>query len=237
MAKKKVHPKKTPSVKKAKEVSTRKAKPKKKAKAVPTSKAKGTEKKPQPKKRPKAVPAKKAKATPKKKAKALPASKAKVVPKKAQPKKKATAGKAPTKLPAKKKAPPTKAPHNYELVAAMPEGGPVVAEKPVSYPNLRRRVGELLDKVNDGALHWLHFKLTGGAITTAQQPEEGRDNFPPLSRPALIQDLTTIAVDEFQLADAPDLAETLRDENSIWMFLTSGEKRKPSKDQKLLFPE
>ncbi len=237
MAKKKVPLKKTPSPKKAKKVSARKAQPKKKAKAVPTSKAKGTKKKPQPKKRPKAVPARKATATPKKKAKALPANKAKVAPKKAKTKKKATGRTAPKKLPAKKKAPPTKAPQNYELVATMPGGGPVVVEKPVSYPNLRRRVGELLDKVNDSALHWLHFKLTGGAITTAQQAEEARNNFSPLDRPALIQDLTTIAVDEFQLADDPDLAETLRDENSIWMFLTSGEKRKPSKDQKLLFPE
>jgi outer membrane biosynthesis protein TonB len=235
MAKKKVQLKKTPSPNKAKKVSARKAEPKIKAKAVPASKAKATKKKPQPKKRPKAVPARKATATPKKKAKALPANKAKVAPKKAKTKKKATGRTAPKKLPAKKKV--TKAPQNYELVATMPGSGPVVAEKPVSYPNLRRRVGELLDKVNDSALHWLHFKLTGGAITTAQQAEEARNNFSPLDRPALIQDLTTIAVDEFQLADDPDLAETLRDENSIWMFLTSGEKRKPSKDQKLLFPE
>lgn len=227
MAKKKGKLKKTPSVKKAKKVSARKAEPKKKAKAVPTGKAKAT-----PKKKPQVIPAKKVKTTPKKKAKAVSTSKAKVVPK-TQLRKKAAARKAPKKLPTKK--PPTNAPQDFELVAKMPGGGPVVAEKPVTYPNLRRRVGELLDKLNDSALQWLHFEITEGATTTAQQAEEAA--FPPLDRPALIQDLTTIAVDEFQLADDPDLAERIKDENSIRLFLSSKKKGKPSKDQGLLFPE
>ena len=50
MAKKRLQPKKTPSVKKAKKVSVWKAKRKKKAKAVPANKAKGMEKKTHPKK-------------------------------------------------------------------------------------------------------------------------------------------------------------------------------------------
>jgi hypothetical protein len=111
------------------------------------------------------------------------------------------------------------------------------AEKPASYPNLRRRVGELLDKLNDSALQWLHFEITEGEITTDKEQGEARETFPPLDRPALIQDLTTIAVDVFQLADDPDLAETLRDENSIRFFLAARKKGKPSKGQKTLFPE
>ena len=90
---------------------------------------------------------------------------------------------------------------------------------------LRQRVADLLNKLNDGALQWLHFEMTDpdaeGEITTDEEADEARENFPPLNRPALVQELTAIAVDEFQLADEPDLAETLRDENSIRGFLTS----------------
>ena len=168
-----------------------------------------------PKKKAKAVLKGKAKATPKRKVKALPAKKVKGSPKKAQAKKKAPARKAPKKVvPTKKKAPPTKA----KVVAKMPEGEPVVAE---TYPNLRRRVGELLDKLDNGTLPWLHFEMTNpdakGEIETAKAAK----NFSPLDRPALIQDLTTIAVDEFHLAHDPDLARWLTDENSTYAFLTS----------------
>ena len=166
----------------------------------------------------KAHPKKKAKATPKKKAKALAAKKVKCAPK-AQAQKKAPAGKPPKKaVPTKKKATLTKA----EVVAKMPEGETVVAEKPVTYPNLRRRVGELLDKLDSGTLQWLHFEMTHpDAAGKIKQAEEATKNFSPLDRPALIQDLTTLAVDEFHLADDPDLAGWLKDENSIYAFLIS----------------
>jgi len=97
------------------------------------------------------------------------------------------------------------------------------ANEPASYPNLRRRVAELLNKLNDDELQWLHFEITDpdveGEIETAEEAEEVRDNFPPLNRAALVQELTTIAMDEFHLADDSDLAERLRDENSIYRFL------------------
>lgn len=90
---------------------------------------------------------------------------------------------------------------------------------------LRQRVADLLNKLDDRTLQWLHFEMTDpdaeGEITADEEAEEARDNFPPLNRPALVQELTTMAVDEFQLADDPDLAETLRDEDSIRGFLTS----------------
>ncbi len=159
------------------------------------------------------------KAQPRKEAKAVPAKKVKGTPKKAPPKKKAIADKA------SKKAPRTKAPQNPEVVAQMPESRPVVAEKPATYPNLRRRVGELLDKLSDGELQWLHFEMTDpdaeGRIETHKQAEEARENFPPLNRLVLVQELTAIAVDEFHLADDPDLAERIKDKNSIRRFLTS----------------
>ena len=203
MAKKKGQVKKTPSLKKAKKLSSQKAHPKKKANAAPT---------------------KMAKATPRKNVLAAPAKKVKGVPK-TQPKKKATTGKAPKTLPIKKDAPLTNAPRNAEAVLKMPEGGPVVAEKPVTYPNLRRRVGELLNTLNHDRLQRLHFKMTDpGAerkINTDEEADGARAKFPPLDRPALIQQLTTMAVDEFHLADDPDLAERIKDENSLRRFLTS----------------
>jgi hypothetical protein len=206
MAKKKVQLKKIPSVKKAIKASARKAEPKKKVKAVPANKLKRTEKKPQPKK---------------KTVRTLPANKAKKTQPRMRPMGTLAAGKASKKLPTKQ--PPTYAPNTAELVATMPDGGPIVAKEPATYPNLRRRVGELLNKLNDSALQWLHFEITDpdaeGEIETDEEAEEARDNFPPLNRPALVQELTTIAVDDFHLADDSDLAERLRDENSIGKFL------------------
>ncbi len=98
-----------------------------------------------------------------------------------------------------------------------------MAETPVTYPNLRRRVGELLDKLDDGTLQWLHFDMTNpdakGESETAKQAEEATKNSSPLNRPALVQTLTSIAVDDFRLADESDLARWLTDENSIYAFL------------------
>ena len=199
MAKKKVQLKKTPSVKKAKKVPARKAQVKKKVKAVPAKIVKVTLRKAQPKK------------------------KVKVVLKKAQPKEKATADKVPKKLATKKKAPPTNALQTPQIIAKMPEGRPVVAENPVTYPNLRRRVGELLDKLDDGTLQWLHYEMTNpdskGEIETAKQAEEANKKYSPLNRPALVQELTSITVDDFQLADESEPARWLTDENSIYAFL------------------
>jgi len=97
------------------------------------------------------------------------------------------------------------------------------AKEPATQPDLRQRVADLLNKLNDDALQWLHFEMTDpdaeGEITTDEEAEEAMENFPPLDRPALVQELTTIAVDEFHLADDPDLAKWLTDENSIRMFL------------------
>ena len=99
------------------------------------------------------------------------------------------------------------------------------ASKPASHPELRQRVAELLNKLDDRALQWLHFEMTDpdaeSKIETDEQAEEAMANFPPLDRPALVQTLTSIAVDDFQLADNPDQAKRLVDEFSIWMFLTS----------------
>jgi len=95
------------------------------------------------------------------------------------------------------------------------------AKEPASYPNLRRRVAELLNKLNDDQLQRLHFEITEGEITTHEKQEEARSNSPCLNRPALVRELATIAVDEFHLADDSDLPERLRDENSIREFLTS----------------
>jgi len=84
-------------------------------------------------------------------------------------------------------------------------------------------VGELLNKLDDGTLQWLHFEITDsdaeGEIETAKRAEEATKNFSPLNRPALVQTLTSIAVDDFQLADESDLARWLTDENSIYAFL------------------
>ena len=99
------------------------------------------------------------------------------------------------------------------------------AETPSSHPDLRQRVAALLNKLNDDSLQWLHFEMTDpdaeGEIETDEEADEARANFPPLNRPALVQELTTIAVDDFRLADDSDLAETLRDESSIRLFLIS----------------
>jgi hypothetical protein len=100
-----------------------------------------------------------------------------------------------------------------------------MAKKPASYPDLRQRVGELLDKLDDGTLQWLHFEMTNpdaqGEIETPKQAEEATNKYSPSNRPALVQELTSIAVDAFQLADESDLARWLTDENSIYAFLTS----------------
>ena len=98
-----------------------------------------------------------------------------------------------------------------------------MAKKPASYPNLQQRVAELLNMLDDGTLQWLHYEITSpdaeGEIETAKQAEEANKKYSPLNRPALIQTLNLIAVDDFQLADEPDLAKWLTDENSIYAFL------------------
>jgi hypothetical protein len=99
------------------------------------------------------------------------------------------------------------------------------AEKPLSHPDLRQSVAELLNKLNDDTLQWLHFEITDpdaeGEIETDEEAEEAMATFPPLNRPALVQELTTIAVDDLQLADQSDLGKWLKDEQSIRMFLIS----------------
>ena len=98
-------------------------------------------------------------------------------------------------------------------------------EEARTHPDLRQRVAELLDKLDNSTLQWLHFEMTNpdaeGKIETANQAEEASKNVPPLSRPALVQILTSIAVNDFQLAVESDLARWLKDENSIYAFLTS----------------
>ena len=103
-----------------------------------------------------------------------------------------------------------------------------MAKKPASYPNLRQRVAELLNMLDDGTLQWLHYEMTNpeaeGEIETAKQAEEATKKYSPSNRPVLVQELTSIAVDDFQLADESDLARWLTDENSIYAFLTSNKR-------------
>jgi len=100
-----------------------------------------------------------------------------------------------------------------------------MANEPASDPNLRQRVAELLNKLDDGTLQWLHFEMTKPdaeeEIETAKQAEEATKKYSPSNRPALVQELTSIAVDDLQLADESDLARWLTDENSIYAFLTA----------------
>ena len=98
-----------------------------------------------------------------------------------------------------------------------------MAKKPASYPNLQQRVAELLNMLDDGTLQWLHYEMTSpnaeGEIETAKQAEEANKKYSPSNRPALVQELTSITVDDFQLADESDPARWLTDENSIYAFL------------------
>ena len=89
--------------------------------------------------------------------------------------------------------------------------------------DLRQRVTELLDKLDDSTLQWLHYEMTiaDGEGQAAAQAEDATEKVSPLKRPALLQTLTSIAVDDLQLADESDLARWLKDENSIYAFLTS----------------
>lgn len=151
------------------------------------------------------------KAQPKKKAKTVTSIKvkgtAKKPPQEARTAKTVTAAKAPEKRSVKKKGTPTKE-----------------ATKPAAPLDLRQRVSKLLNKLPDSALQWLHFEMTDpdaeAEITSDEQQQEAIENFPPFNRPALILELTSIAVDDLKLANSSDLAETLEDEDSLRVFLT-----------------
>ena len=98
-------------------------------------------------------------------------------------------------------------------------------EEATKQPDLRQRVAELLNRLDDSTLQWLHYEMTNpdakGEVETAKQAEEATKDFSPWNRPALVQTLTSIAVDDFQLADESDVARWLTDENSIYAFLTA----------------
>jgi hypothetical protein len=86
-------------------------------------------------------------------------------------------------------------------------------ESPTTPDEMRRRVAELLDELDDPTLQWLHYEV----LHPEEEAEKKGAEFVPLDRSVVIAELAKIATER---ADA-HLAEGLRDGASVYAYIVT----------------